>query len=170
MKVLVTYSSRTGNTKKVAEGILEIMPKGTNIFSIEEVPSFDEYDFIALGFWVDKGTADEKSQKYMQKINHKKIGLFGTLGAYPDSEHAHKSMENVKKLLQPDNQIRGEFMCQGKIDPQLIEQFKNLPADHPHAMTLEREARHAEASKHPNEEDIKNAQTIFKEIMLQMNF
>ncbi len=170
MRTLVTYSTRTGNTRKIAEGILEIMPEGADIFPIEEVPSFEGYDFIAVGFWVDRGTADENTRKHIIRIKQKQIGLFGTLGAYPDSDHAQRSMENVKKLVHSDNQIIGEFMCQGKIDPRLTEKFATLPADHPHAMTPERKVRHEEASKHPNEEDIKNAQTVFQEIVRQIKF
>jgi len=58
MKLLVTYSSRTGNTKKVAEAIISIMPAVTEIYPVEEAPPPQGYDFIVFGFWVNRETAD----------------------------------------------------------------------------------------------------------------
>ncbi len=94
----------------------------------------------------------------MEKIEGKKVGVFGTLGAYPDSDHAKKTLKRVRELLEVKNEVIAEFLCQGKVDPKLIEKFKELPAGHPHGMTEERRKRHEEASKHPNEQDIKEAQ------------
>lgn len=161
MKILLTYSSKTGNTRKVAEGIYEILPEGSLITPIEENINPNEFDLILVGFWVDKGMADEKAKKYMEKIEGKKVGVFGTLGAYPDSDHAKKTLKRVRELLEVKNEVIAEFLCQGKVDPKLIEKFKELPAGHPHGMTEERRKRHEEASKHPNEQDIKEAQKIF---------
>ena len=165
MKSLIVYSSRTGNTKKVAEAIHEIMPMGTELCPAEEAPNPDDYDFIAIGYWVDRGTADEKAKEYIEKVKSKKVAIFGTLGAYPDSEHAFRSRENVKKLLNEKNEIIGDFLCQGKIDPKLTERLKKLPPDHPHWMTEERLKRHMESRNHPNEEDLDNAKGVFKEVI-----
>ena len=37
MKTIVLYSTRTGNTKKVAEAIAEALPAGTPCLSVKEV-------------------------------------------------------------------------------------------------------------------------------------
>lgn len=169
MKILLTYSSKTGNTKKVAEGIYEILPEGSLITPIEGNINPNEFDLILMGFWVDKGMADEKAKKYMEKIEGKKVGVFGTLGAYPDSDHAKKTLKRVRELLEVKNEVVAEFLCQGKVDPKLIEKFKKLPASHPHGMTEERRKRHEEASKHPNEQDIKEAQKIFGDLIKSLD-
>ncbi|MGV8146175.1 MAG: flavodoxin family protein [Alkaliphilus sp.] len=166
MKHLVTYSSATGNTKKVAEAIHQIMPVGTEICAVDEVDSFEKYDFIAFGCWIDRGTADKKALAAIENINNKKVGVFATLGAYPDSQHAVDSMERIKKIFTDnENSIVGEFICQGKVDPRLTEKFKSLPPDHPHAMNEERVKRHKIAAKHPNEEDFENAIREFSRII-----
>lgn len=36
----------------------------------------------------------------METVKNKKIGLFGTLGAYPDSDHAKQCMKKAKALVQ----------------------------------------------------------------------
>lgn len=165
MKILLAYSSRTGNTKKVAEGVYEVLPDESLMVPIDEGIDPNKFDLIIVGFWVDKGMADEKAKKYMEQIKGKKVAVIGTLGAYPDSNHAKKTMIRVRELLERENEVVAEFLCQGKVDPKLIERFKDLPPDHPHGMTEERRKRHEEASKHPNEDDIREAQEIFKNLI-----
>jgi flavodoxin len=161
VKALTAYSSKTGNTQKVAEAIHRVMPEGSVLADLPSAPSPENFDFIALGFWVDKGTADARTLDYIKKISGKKIGLFMTLGAYPDSEHAKKCMAAVKALLEPRNTVIREFICQGKIDPALAKMFEKFPAGHPHAMTPERRERHAEAAKHPDQDDLERAAACF---------
>ncbi|CQR72754.1 flavodoxin [Sporomusa ovata DSM 2662] len=163
MKTLIVYSSLTGNTRKVAEAVQEVFGKEAYIFPVEEKPPADGYDLVAVGFWVDRGTADKKAQEYITGLCNQKVALFATLGAYPDSEHARQSMANAVALIDDSNQFIGSFICQGKIDPKLVEQFKKLPESHPHAMNPERAARHQEAAKHPDENDLANAKRVFAE-------
>ena len=161
MKTLIVYSSKTGNTRKIAEAIFEVLPEAKEIFSVEDAPSPDLYDFIATGFWVNRGTADEKAQQYMKRIKGKKVGVFGTLGAYPNSMHAREALSSVRELLD-GNDLLGEFICQGKIDPNLLDK---MPKNGVHAMTPERKVRIEEAEKHPNETDCRYAQNAFREML-----
>lgn len=59
MNILVTYSSKTGNTKKLVEGIYKNLSKvcqlNMKIKQINEVKSIEDYDAILIGYWVDKG-------------------------------------------------------------------------------------------------------------------
>ena len=121
MKYLVVYSSRTGNTKKVAEAIYQIVPEEKSISPVENAPDPSDYDFIAVGYWVDKGDVDTAAKSYMEKLNGQTVGLFFTLGAYPDSEHAEKAAERGRELCHKANVI-GTFICHGKVDPKLIKQ------------------------------------------------
>ena len=65
MKIAIVYSSRTGNTKMIAEAVREVMPEGAVLCSVEDAPDPAEFDLLARGFWVDKGQAD----KAMDKMN-----------------------------------------------------------------------------------------------------
>ena len=88
MKTIVLYSTRTGNTKKVAEAIAEALPAGTPCLSVKEAPAdIDSYDCVFLGFWVDRGTADKDSQDMLKQVTNKHVAIFATLGADPKSEH-----------------------------------------------------------------------------------
>lgn len=165
MKSVVVYSSRTGNTKAVAEAIQAAMPEGCEFFAVEEAPSSEGYELVAVGFWVDKGTADAQTKKYLGGIINKKVILFGTLGAYPDSDHARDSMARAAMLLPQGNVLLGTFICHGRVDSKLIERVKNLPIGHSHAPTPDSIARHQAASCHPNEDDFAKAQKVIRKII-----
>ncbi|NCD09990.1 MAG: flavodoxin [Negativicutes bacterium] len=168
MNILVAYSSITGNTQKVAEAIHAVLPPGSTLTSALPAPATEEYDLVFVGFWVDKSTADPVAAAVLKNLKGKKVALFATLGAYPDTPYAEKCMRNAATLLQPDNVLVGDFHCQGKIDPKLIEKFKNLPPEHPHAMNPERIARHKAAALHPNQSDFLAAALFAKRVMAQM--
>ncbi len=161
MKSLIIYSSITGNTKSVAEAILEVLPQGTVIAPVQNAPDPGAYDFIALGFWVNKAQPDALLQKYLEQVKDKTIAFFGTLAAYPDSEHAQKTIENAQ-ALGCANHVLGCFLCQGRLAQKRFEacMSENYQSTK-HPMTSERKNRLLEASKHPNPEDFQNAQKCF---------
>ncbi len=160
MKSLIVYSSLTGNTKAVAQAIASVMPEPCELVSVDQAPSdLSSYDFIAIGYWVDRGMPNKSCIKFMETVKGKKVGLFGTLGAYPDSEHGRNCQEKAASFME-GNQILGQFLCQGKVDPKVIEMMSKMAKKH-HPMTQERKARIEEAKKHPNEEDFENARKAF---------
>lgn len=162
MKTLVTYSTLTGNTKKVAEAVFEAVSGEKEVMDIKSVTDAGSYDRILVGYWVDKGDANEEAKQFMASLKDKKVGTFGTLGAYPDSEHAKKCVEKISDALRENNNtVIAEFICQGAIDPKIIETMRKMGSNGPHAPTPEREARWAEAAKHPNEADLTAAKEVF---------
>lgn len=153
----IVYSSKTGNTKKLAEGIHRGLLEGgvqARLAAVEEKPDAADASWLLIGFWADKGKADQKTLEYLGGLEGRRIGLFGTLGADPGSNHARDLAKKTEALAAEKNTCLGSFLCQGKIDPALTGQFKKLPPDHPHAMNEERRKRHEEAAKHPDEADI----------------
>jgi flavodoxin len=155
-KGLIVYSSKTGNTRKLAEGIFRGLSGAgeLRLAAVEENPDPAGADWILIGFWADRGWGDQKTLDYLRSLEGRRIGFFGTLGAYPDSAHAQDIRQRIQEAGAEKNMVLGCFLCQGKIDPALTEKFKNLPPDNPHAMNEERLKRHAEAAKHPDEADI----------------
>lgn len=170
MKSLVVYSSRTGNTKKIAEAIFETLSEPKAIHSVEENPSPDEFDFIAMGFWVDRGNADVKARRYMKTLKGKKIGIFGTLGAYPDSDHARGCIEKVMKILKGNN-ILGSFLSQGKINPSVLKYMEMMTRIKHcrHPIAAERWNSIKEARKHPSEQDCLNAKNAFEAMLRKLS-
>lgn len=159
MKVLVAYHTRTGNTKMIADAVAEVLQ--TTPVAIDANTTAEEADFVAVGFWVDRGTANKEAADFIKTLRGKKVAFFATLGADPKSQHAMDSLKNAVALLDESNEVVGNFICQGKIDPKLIEAMAKFPAGHPHAMDEARRARHKAASTHPDEQDVADAKAAF---------
>lgn len=155
MEIQVVYSTRTGNTKKVAEAIATVF--GIEAVAINEAEKITASS-VAIGYWVDKGQPDKDAVTCLKTLEGKRVFLFGTLGAEPDTEHARQCMEMARQLVVDKNEVVGEFLCQGAIDPNLLKMFKKFPPDHPHAMTEERKQRYERAASHPDEADLIAAQ------------
>jgi len=151
MKAAIVYSSRTGNTLSLGRAIHQALPE-INMYPIESVNSSWDYDFYYLGFWVDKGSADPLSLDFWRSLEGKIVAPFGTLGAYPDSSHAHECLRSIEALLDKNHVLPG-FLCQGAVSPKLIQWMKTLPLDHPHGPNEERLKRWEDASRHPDERD-----------------
>ncbi|MFW5718442.1 MAG: flavodoxin family protein [Spirochaetota bacterium] len=161
-RALIVYSTQTGNTEYLARGVHRLLGQGadatsTTVADIRDEPDPAPFDAVLLAFWVNRGTADDQTLAYIDRLSGARVGLLGTLGAYPDSQHARDVEQRVRALVSERNTVLGCFLCQGRIDPRLTERFKSLPADHPHAMTPERVKRHLDASSHPDEHDVANA-------------
>jgi flavodoxin len=161
--ILIVYSSRTGNTRKLAEGIAVGLARDGQRVTL--IPMEEDADakrakdarVVFLGFWARRGGFDDNALAYVQKLSGVQLGLFGTHGAYAASPHALKIADRVTALASGKNTCLGCFTCQGKVDPKLIERAKKLPPDHPRALNEARIARHLEAEKHPNGDDVKAA-------------
>lgn len=159
MNILLTYSSLTGNTRKVAEAMAQVLP-GTEAVSIRQAPDPAAFDLIAHGFWVRKGKPDRASLTWLAKIHGRGVLLFGTLGAWPDSDHARRCADYAAAMLtQNGNRVLGVFLCQGKVNPGLRERLP-VRVRQTHPMTPERLQRHAEAARHPDKADMDRARAF----------
>ncbi len=164
MKFLITYSTRTGNTRKIAEALFRAAPEGSRLSPMEEAPSPDDFDILFIGYWMDKGGPDSKAKAYLSSLHEKKIVLFETLGADPSSEHAYTGFANAALQLAPDCRILGLFASQGAIDPQLLSMMRKLPAGSPHN-SPQMKALAEEAAKHPSSEDLARAEAYMKQFI-----
>ena len=133
----ILFCSLTGNTKKLADAIYETLPKdkcdyfGTND---SQVP---QSDVCYIGFWTDKGNADQKTLELLSKLKNKKIFLFGTAGFGGSDAYFEKILGQVKQSIDASNTVIGEYMCQGKMLDLLIQNFDRA-LSHPDSEDLER--------------------------------
>ncbi|ADK80258.1 flavodoxin family protein [Sediminispirochaeta smaragdinae] len=162
---LIIYSSKTGNTRTLARGVVQGLGMRVKLAAIEENLDALSFSWVIIGFWVDRGDLDAKARSYVETLSGCKVGLIGTLGAYPDSPHAKDVENHVRDVISARNKYLGCFLCQGRIDPALTRKFEQLPPDHPHAMNEERRKRHTEAAFHPNDADIAAATAACAEMI-----
>lgn len=167
MKSIIIYSSVTGNTRSVAEAIRQVLPRETRLASVDEAPDPACFDFLVLGFWVRRGKPDPKMLRYMERVQGKLVACFGTLAAYPDSDHARLVRQNAESLLR-GNIVVGHFLCQGRLEAGYLASLLDGTRAHAsHPMTEERRQRLLEANAHPNESDFAAAGKLFADLYRQ---
>lgn len=169
MKILLAYSSRTGNTEKVAKEINSELIKRNDVVmkKIQELQEgeVDNYENIIVGFWIDQAYPDKESRALIESLKNKTLGLFGTIGANPDSYHGERTMENLEKIVNKSNKLIVKFLCNGKVDENLLNKLKKMNRDRlPPGLTpqiLDEMIEAGDESRAPNEEDFKNARNTF---------
>ncbi|VEN74935.1 Flavodoxin [Candidatus Desulfarcum epimagneticum] len=127
MNSLVVYSSKTGNTKKLADALFEALEGEKEIFPIADAPDPDGYDLIAVGFWLMAGKPDPQSTQYLEKIREKNLFLFATHGAANKSDHARNALKTAGELA-AGSRIVGSYNCQGEVNPRVLEKVKAKPS------------------------------------------
>ena len=161
MKILIVYASReTGNTAKVAQAIADRLGPECSLFPVSQAPDPGGFDFVALGFGIYRGWPDGDMIAYMKRCRKKMVGLFMTLGAWPDSVPAAACLGRAEGLL-ADCTVCVKFACQGAYAPEFLARLKSLPPTSSHGWTPERAQRITEAMKHPDEEDLARAGEMF---------
>jgi len=153
MKSLVVYSSQTGNTRKLAEVVYDTLSGEKEVYPTADAPDPENYDFIAVGFWLMAGRPDANTLEYLPKIKDKPLFLFVTHGAAAGSNHANEAMDIAKSLV-PEADIRGAFSCQGEVNPKVLEKMKAKPAP---PVWLENAPA---AAGHPNDTDIEKLKRL----------
>lgn len=163
MKGIIIYSSKTGNTKHMAEVIYEEIRKVSevDIKSINESYSLKDYDYILLGAWIDRGTIENKAMKLFKTLENQKIGLFATLGAMPESEHGRKVIKNLEDLLK-DKDSLGAYICPGLVDPKMIEKLKGITGMVVPKHVKEKMIETSIASRYATEEELEEAGKYFR--------
>lgn len=168
MKILIKYSSLSGNTEKIAKFLFEnIKDKNINIdiMKIHEEINLENYDLIIVGTWIRRATADPKAQKFIKELKNKKVAFFFTLGAYPNTDYANIRCENnIRNLfLENNNEILGSFHCHGAISCDLQERIKIKTL--PYSIDKEKLKRWKDASTHPDMNDLEDALIYFMDLL-----
>lgn len=160
--ILIVYDSKTGNTEKVAKALAEAAGARCILAKVDEAPSAEAFALIVAGFWVDRSAPNAKMKKYLSTLHNKKLVLFQTLGAEPESDHAVSALVNAGVALNSDCKVLGALSIRGAIDPALIEMMRKMPAGGAHSASPESEARWAAASTHPDAEDLAKARSFMQ--------
>ena len=159
MRSIVLYSSKSGNTKKLADTVYASLPEPKEVCPLGERPaSLEPYDLIAFGFWFQGGQPDADSLAALPQIKDKNLFLFASHGAAKKSAHATKGMNTAKELASSCRVI-GTFNCQGEVNPKVIDTAKKKPE--PPAWLDDAPA----AIGHPNEDDLTELKKIIAECL-----
>ena len=159
MKSLIVYSSKTGNTKKLAEAIQAFLPGESISKSVDEKPDSNGFDLICLGFWFQAGRADSKATEFLQSLDcQSPLFLYATHGAAADSDHAGHGMKLAAELVS-SNTVIGSFSCQGEVNSELLAKAQKMNPPPPWIDDA------PQAAGHPDDIDISRLEKTLHEAL-----
>ena len=126
MSYAIVYSSKTGNTKLLADTLHNCLPQEDCCYFGIPNPAAMEAGTLYVGFWTDKGKADESSSDFLKQLRGKQVFLFGTAGFGGSEEYFNKILKAVQKDLHSSNTVIGSFMCQGKMPMSVRQRYENM--------------------------------------------
>ncbi len=157
MKVAITYKSRTGNTKQIAEAMRDELKSEEIVYFGTPEREIDA-DVYFIGSWTDKGTCDGEITELLQVMEGKKIAFFGTAGFGGSKEYYQALSARACGVIPASNQVLGSFYCQGKMPMAVRDHYVNLLREHPEDQKLEVSVQNFDdALSHPDESDLTNA-------------
>lgn len=168
-KYKVLFSSRTGNTEKVAVKIFEaIEDSSKDIQKIEAFEGEDDAEVYFIGFWADRGSCSMDVMDCLDGIHGKKIALFGTCGMGSNKEYYDGIEASVSAFIPDDNEYLGIFLCQGKMPIQVRKKYEEMLERNPEDEKAKFMVRNFnEAMLHPNQEDLNKASAFARKIVAE---
>lgn len=158
-KYAILFSSKTGNTRLLADAIRAALPEEDCAFfgevgSVAEIP---EVKTVYLGFWTDKGNADEVALNVLKNLRNKNVFLFGTAGFGVEDAYFQRVLNNVKASMDESNTLVGEFMCQGKMQQAVRDRYVKMKEQPDAAPNLDQMIDNFDrALSHPDEADLEH--------------
>jgi flavodoxin len=164
MKVLVTYFSRSGQTKKVAEAIYEAIPCEKEIRELKDVTSLDGYDLSYIGFPIEKFGPGENVKKWLQRmVTGKDVALFVTHAAWVGFPDLDGWLDACSQAASEAN-IIGRFNCQGE----LSQAFAEMAAQIPDPMMQGFAQARPMTIGHPTEEELEEAKSWAEDVIRKL--
>ena len=161
MKILVTYFSRSGQTKKVAEAIYEAIPYLKEIQEMNHVECIDEYDITFVGFPIEKyGPGDNVREWLTRIVAGKNVAIFVTHAAPRSNRDLHKWLDACSKAANTAN-LLSQFNCQGE----LSEAFVNMASMIPDPMVKAFARERPNTMGHPTTDELDEAKTWCENVL-----
>ncbi len=157
MKILVTYDSKTGNTKAVAQAIYDALDlkalglEDKEIVPVREIDDAKEYSLIFCGFPVHAHSVPVPVQNFIKTIKPgTKLALFSTHGSKTDGQMPKEAIHHAIGLAKGAN-VLGSFTCRGKVQQDIIDDLMNKPEHRAWAQEAQ------SAQDHPDQADLDDA-------------
>ena len=155
MSYAIVYSSKTGNTKILADTLHDCLPQADCCYFGSPNPAAMEADTLYVGFWTDKGKADESSSDFLKQLRGKQVFLFGTAGFGGSEEYFDKILKKVEHSLDKSNTVFGCYMCQGKMPMSVRQRYEEMKKQPVHLPNLDAMIENFDkALSHPDADDL----------------
>ena len=79
-RITIVCESLTGNTAMLAEALRAHLQMSDGCVLAPDCAEMDSSDVFFVGSWTDKGDCGANTAAFLEKLEHKKVFLFGTCG------------------------------------------------------------------------------------------
>jgi len=125
MKILVTYMTVSGQTKKVADAIFEVVEGEKEVQPVSEVNDLEGYDLAFVGSPIHSFGLNKEVVEFIEKnCKGRNIALFVTHSMPEGGEPLQEWLDNCKNAAAETNLV-GFFNCQGEMSKELAEILEN---------------------------------------------
>ena len=165
MKILVTYYSKTGNTKAVAQAIYEALDlkaldlEDKDLKAIKEVDTIQDYALIFCGFPVHAHSVPVPAQNFIKGVKPPaKLAFFSTHGSKTDGQMPKEAIENAIGLAK-NVEVIGSFTCRGEVEQAIIDDLMTKPEHRAWATEAQ------SAQSHPDQADFEEAGLFARSVL-----
>ena len=152
----IVFSSRTGNTKMLADALREVLPEEARDYFGPCGPEIPQSETLYVGFWTDRGNANEggagaaESAAESADIPVRNGGL-------------RRRQRRISGRCSPasgpsvdgSNTVVGTFMCQGKMPQSVKARYEKMREQPNHADNLDALIENFDrALSHPDADDL----------------
>ena len=163
MSYAIVFSSKTGNTRLLADTLRTSLPQNECTYFGAPAPEALEAETLYIGFWTDKGHADDTLTAFLQTLKGKRVFLFGTAGFGGSAPYFEKILAATRKALDGSNTVIGSFMCQGKMPVSVRQRYEAMKAKPLHIPNLDALIENFDkALSHPDAADLEQLKQAVK--------
>ena len=99
MTYAIVYSSRTGNTERLAQALRQALPAADCLYYGPPSAQALSAERIYAGFWTDKGVCDGQAREFLATLQGKEVFLFGTAGFGGSPDYFQHILQGVAQAL-----------------------------------------------------------------------
>ena len=151
MKYSIVYSSKTGNTKMLADTIRETLPSEDCVYFGEVNEIALQADRLYIGSWTDKGRCSDEMVEFLGKLDHQQVFIFGTAGFGGGQSYFDQILSRIQKLIPEQVEVIGTYMCQGKMPMSVRNRYEKMAENPKMKMMIE---NFDQALSHPDQADL----------------
>ena len=131
MTYSIVYSSKTGNTKMLADALHQALPADDCLYFGAPDAQALAAERIYIGFWTDKGTCDAETAAFLAQLTQQEIFLFGTCGFGGGVAYFEQILARVRDLLPESVQLVGSYLCPGKMPHSVRDRYVRIAEEGP---------------------------------------
>ena len=126
MSYAIVYSSRTGNTRMLAEALRAALPPQACVYFGPPDDAALAADRLYVGFWTDKGICDTDTAAFLSKLSGREVFLFGTAGFGGAPAYFEGIVQRTRRCLPAGNALVGAYMCQGRMPAAVRARYERM--------------------------------------------